>query len=325
VRRAGALLSLAYPDRVGLRREGDAPRYLLSGGRGAVFAPDDPLAGQRLIVAAELEDSGREATIRLAAPLDEADLRALHAARIGGEARAEWSRRTRQVEAQRREMFGALALDDGIWREAPPEALGAALAEGIRSLGLTVLDWPKAAQSLRQRVEWLRQQGGPLGARLPDWSDAGLLASLDIWLAPWLGGLRRIEDIGQIDLGAALRAGLDRETLAAIERAAPSHFETPLGDRVAIDYGAEAPVLRVRVQELFGVTSHPMAGDPPVALVVELLSPARRPVQTTSDLPGFWASSYTEVRKEMRARYPKHPWPEDPAGAAATKRAKPRG
>jgi ATP-dependent helicase HrpB len=323
--RAGALLSLAYPDRVGLRRPGDAPRYLLSGGRGAVLPPDDPLAGQRLIVAAELEDSGREATIRLAASLAEADLRALHGDRIGWENSAEWSRRTRQVEARSREMFGALALDDRHWRDAPPEVLGAALAAGIRTLGLSALDWSGAAVSLRQRVEWLRRQRGALAKRLPDWSDAGLLASLDGWLTPHLAGMRRVEDTAGLDLAQLLRAALDREMQRDIDRAAPAHFQTPLGDRVAIDYGGEAPLLRVRVQELFGVTEHPRAGEPSVPLVVELLSPARRPVQTTRDLPGFWASSYADVRKDMRARYPRHPWPEDPAAAQATRRVKPGG
>ncbi len=328
ITRAGALLSLAYPDRVGLRRHdsgaGVAPRYLLSGGRGAVLAVDDPLAGQRLIVAADLEDSGREATIRLAAELSESDLRALHGGRIGWENSAEWSRRTRQVEARSREMFGAIALADRHWSEAPPESLGAALAEGIRALGLDALDWPKGAAGLRARVRWLRAQGGGLAERQPDWSDAGLIANLDDWLTPHLGGMRRIEEAARLDLGALLRASLDWETLRQIDRAAPVHFETPLGDHVAIDYGGETPALSIRVQELFGVTAHPSVGDPPMPLVVELLSPARRPVQTTRDLPGFWASSYAEVRKDMRARYPKHPWPEDPASAEATRRAKPR-
>ncbi|MFQ5567614.1 MAG: ATP-dependent helicase HrpB, partial [Paracoccaceae bacterium] len=329
VSRAGALLSLAYPDRVGLRRAGDAPRYLLSGGRGAVLAGEDPLAGERLIVAADLEDTGREATVRLAAALDEADLRAFHDERIGWRNSAEWSPRTRQVAARRREMFGAIALNDRHWRGAPPEALGAALADGIRALGLDALDWSGRATGLRARVEWLRAQGGAQGGglaeRLPDWSDAGLLAGLDGWLTPHLAGMRRIGEVARLDLGALLRATLDRETLRRIDRAAPSHFETPLGDRVAIDYGGPVPVLSIRVQELFGVTGHPSVGDPPVPLVIELLSPARRPVQTTSDLPGFWASSYREVRREMRARYPKHPWPEDPSRAQATKRAKRRG
>jgi ATP-dependent helicase HrpB len=322
--KAGALLSLAYPDRVGLRRPGDDPRYLLSGGRGAVLAAGDPMASLRLIVAADLEDTGREATIRLAAGLAEADLRALHGDRIGWRNSAEWSPRTRQVEARCREMFGSIALADRQWRDAPPEVLGVALADGIRALGIAALDWPKDAVGLRDRVEWLRAQAGDLAARLPDWSDAGLTACLDEWLTPHLGAMRRVEEASRLDLGALLRMTLDWETQREVDRAAPSHFETPLGDRVAIDYGGAAPVLSIRVQELFGVSLHPAVGDPPVALVIELLSPARRPVQTTSDLPGFWASSYREVRKDMRARYPKHPWPEDPARAEATRQVKRR-
>jgi len=290
-----------------------------------VLAADDPLAAQRMIVAADLEDTGREAAIRLAAGLAEADLRSLHGAQIMWRNIAEWSPRTRQVEARSREMFGAIALADRQWRDAPPEVLGAALAEGIRAPGIAVLEWPKGAMGLRGRIEWLRAQGGKLAERLADWSDAGLTASLDQWLTPHLGGMRRIEEAAKLDLIALLHATLDWETLREIDRAAPSHFETPLGDRVAIDYGGVAPVLSIRVQELFGVVTHPAVGDPPVPLVIELLSPARRPVQTTSDLPGFWASSYVEVRKEMRARYPRHPWPEDPASAAATRRVKPRG
>ncbi len=322
--RAGALLSLAYPDRVGLRRKGEAPRYLLSGGRGAELDPSDPLGAERLIVAADLEDAGREATIRLAAPLAEADLRELHGAATAWHESAEWSPRTRQVEARQRLMFGAIALEDRQWRDAPPKALGRALVGGVRALGLSALDWPKAAVGLRARALWLKAQDGALADRLPDFSDAGLLANLDDWLTPHLAGMRRIEEIAAVDLTALLSSQIDWETRQAIERAAPAHFQTPLGDRVAIDYSGDQPRLSVRVQELFGVTQHPKIGDPPRPILIELLSPARRPVQTTQDLPGFWANSYADVRKEMRARYPKHPWPENPADAAPTRRVKPR-
>ncbi|MEM7176771.1 MAG: ATP-dependent helicase HrpB [Pseudomonadota bacterium] len=317
---AGMLLALAYPDRVGLRRPGEAPRYLLSGGRGAVMAPGDALAGQRLIVAAELEDAAREATIRLAAPLAEADLRAVYGDQISWVETAEWSRRTRQVEARRREMFGALALSDQHWREVPPELLGTALGTGIRERGLEALSWGKGAKALRARLRWAAQNGVD---GLPDWSDAGLLAALDDWLVPHLAGMRRIGEASALDLGQLLRESLSWEQVQVIDRAVPAHFETPLGSRTLIDYEAESPMIRLRVQELFGVTRHPMAAGRP--LVIELLSPAGRPVQTTRDLPGFWQGSYRDVAKEMRARYPKHPWPDDPATALPTRRAKRRG
>jgi len=317
---AGRLLALAYPDRVGLRRSGEAPRWLLSGGRGAAMAADDPLSGQRLIVAADLDDTGREATLRLAAPLEQADLRAVHGDAIGWVDRAEWSRREGRVVARSREMFGRLALAERHWRDAPAEALGAALAEGIRERGLDALPWSASAVSLRQRVCWLKAQGGALAERLPDWSDAALLADLDDWLTPWLAGMTRIEEVGGIDLAAALGARLPEDVARAVERATPARFETPLGQRLRLDYDAEVPVLRLRVQELYGVAAHPCVGDPPVPLLLELLSPAGRAVQVTRDLPGFWAGSWAEVVREMRARYPRHDWPDDPAAAVPTLR-----
>ncbi|MEM7508570.1 MAG: ATP-dependent helicase HrpB [Pseudomonadota bacterium] len=322
VEAAGLALLHAYPDRVALRRVGEAPRYLLANGRGAVLRPGDPLSGQRLLVAAELEDSGREATIRLAAPLAETDLRHAFPGQIAWVETAEWSRRTRQVEARRREMFGEIALADQIWRDAPPGALGAALAEGIRERGLDALDWSKGALALRRRIGWLAASGMAGMAGLPDWSDTGLLTTLDDWLTPHLAGMRRIEDTARLDLAALLLATLDWPQREAIDAAAPAHFTTALGSRIAIDYGGEAPAIRVRVQEMFGVTEHPRAAGQP--LTIELLSPAGRPVQTTRDLPGFWTGSYADVAKDMRARYPKHPWPEDPARQAPTRRAKPR-
>ncbi|MBK0400825.1 ATP-dependent helicase HrpB [Limibaculum sp. M0105] len=322
---AGALLSLAYPDRVGKRRAGEAPRYLLANGRGAELSAGDPLGAAALIVATEVEDRGRDARIRHGAALAEAELRALHGAAIGWHAHIAWSRRARAVEAVRRETFGAVVLREEPLRDAPADALGHALADGLRERGLAVLNWTDAAASLRDQVRWLAAQGtGGLAARLPDWSDHGLLAGLDDWLTPHLAGMRRVEDAARIDVAAVLRAALGWELAAEVDRAAPTHFETPLGGRARIDYGREIPTVSIRVQELFGVTRHPCVGEPPVALSLELLSPAHRPVQVTRDLPGFWASSYADVRKDMRARYPKHPWPENPAEAAPTRRAKPR-
>ncbi|HET7409448.1 MAG TPA: ATP-dependent helicase C-terminal domain-containing protein, partial [Paracoccaceae bacterium] len=319
---AGVLAAEAYPDRIALRRPGREPRYLLSGGRGAVLDAADPLTAERLLVAVDVED-GPEARIRLAAPIAEAELREVLRNRIVRAETVEWSPRMARVEARRRDMLGAIALTDQPWGDAPHERLAAALADGIRARGPAALDWPPAALSLRARLGWLRRQGGALAARLPDWSDEGLAATLENWLVPHLSGERRIEDI-RVDLTAALRATLDWDVQQAIDRRAPARIETPLGS-AAIDYAREQPTISVRVQEMFGVTRHPTVGDPPVPLLIELLSPAMRPVQTTADLPGFWASSYADVRRDMRARYPRHPWPEDPTTADPTRRAKPRG
>ncbi|MEL6197675.1 MAG: ATP-dependent helicase C-terminal domain-containing protein, partial [Pseudomonadota bacterium] len=233
------------------------------------------------------------------------------------------------VIAERRVMFGALALETRPWKDAPPEAMASALCTGLRDLGPdlfeTVLPWPAAAHGLRARIGWLRAQGGTLAGELPDMTALGLLETLEDWLLPFLSGETRPEALAAQTLQTALETALGRALIAAVDRAAPAHYETPLGGRAAIDYSAETPRLTLRVQELFGETRHPVAGDPPVPLVLELTSPAGRPVQRTRDLPGFWRSSYADVAKEMRARYPKHPWPDDPAGAAPTRRTKRRG
>ncbi|MEL6337235.1 MAG: ATP-dependent helicase HrpB [Pseudomonadota bacterium] len=323
---AGGLLSLAFPDRVALRRPGEAPRYLLANGRGAALAPGDGLAGQRLLVALDVDDRGSDARIRRAVALDEASLRARHAVETAREAR--WSRRERRVIAEERVMLGAIALEARRWRDVPAADLGAALVAGLRDLGPdlfeTLLDWPKTTLALRARIGWLRAQEGPLAARLADPSATGLLATLEDWLMPFLAGETTPGAIPGATLATALDTLIGHELLREIERAAPAHYVTPLGTKAAIDYTEAVPLLRVRVQEMFGETRHPSAGSPPMPLLLELTSPAGRPVQRTRDLPGFWASSYADVAKDMRAQYPKHPWPEDPATAAPTRRAKPR-
>lgn len=314
----GALLALAYPDRIGLRRKGDEPRYLLSGGKGALLDREDPLAGERLIVAADLDGDAREAKVRLAAPVALGEIEALYADRIAWDESCEWSKRDRAVLARRRRMLGAIALEDQIWKDAAPEALGAAMADGVRQLGLQALPWTSAAERLLARV----RRAGAVDKSLPDWSEAALLATLDDWLTPHLDGLRRVEDLSRLDLLDILRGALSWEQTQALDRLVPAQFETPLGGRAPIDYAGAQPKVSIRLQELFGLDRHPeVAGEP---ILLELLSPAQRPIQTTADLPGFWRGSYAEVRKEMRARYPKHPWPEDPLAAEPTRQAKPR-
>ena len=312
------MAALAYPDRIGLRRKGDAPRWVLSGGKGAVMAEGDPLAGSRLIVALDLDGDAREARVRLAAPITESELRGLYADQIAWHDLCEWSKRERRVTARRREMFGALVLDDRIWKDAPPEAVARAMLDGVRELGLP---WTDAARRLQARVELLRAEG----AELPDFSDEGLMERAEAWLLPHLTGIKTAEGLKRLDLTAALRTALSWDEQQLLDRLAPGHFTTPMGRKVPIDYSGEAPEIAVRLQEMFGVTEHPVIGPRRLPLRITLLSPARRPVQTTMDLPGFWASSYADVRKDMRGRYPKHPWPDDPTVAEPTLRAKRRG
>ncbi|MCB1331847.1 MAG: ATP-dependent helicase HrpB, partial [Maritimibacter sp.] len=310
------MAALAYPDRVGLRRKGDAPRYVLSGGKGAVLDEADPLAGQRLIVVTDTDGDPREGKVRGATAISEAELRALFADDIGWVKSSDWSKREGRVVAREQERFGALVLDDRVWRDADPEVVARAMLGGVRQIGLRPSD---AARRFIARVELVRAGG----EALPEMTEPALMETLEDWLLPHLSGVRSTADWKRFDILDALRARLDWGQMQALDRAAPAGFTTPMGRKVPIDYGSEAPEIAVRLQEMFGVTRHPTVGRTP--LRVTLLSPAGRPVQTTTDLPAFWQTSYADVRKDMRGRYPKHPWPEDPTEATPTLRAKPRG
>lgn len=310
-----ALAALAWPDRIGLRRKGGAPRYVLSGGAGAVMDAADPLAGARLIVVTDTDGKRREAQIRRAIMISETELRAVHGDAIGWQNSCVWNPRTGRVEARQQERFAALVLADRVWKDAPAGQIASAMLDGVRALGLHPSG---AAKRLLTRIALLRAAGH----ELPDLSEPALMASLDSWLLPHLAGLKTAADWKGFDLRPALAACLNWEQSQMLDRLAPAHFITPLGRRVAVDYSHAAPEIAVRLQEMFGTTTHPaIAGKP---LRVTLLSPAGRPVQTTTDLPAFWQSSYADVRKDMRGQYPKHPWPEDPTQAAPTLRAKPR-
>ena len=310
-----AMAALAYPDRVGQRRRGHAPRYVLSGGKGAVIDEGDPLAGAPLLVAIDTDGNPREARIRLAAQISEREIRDLFGDQIAWTEVCEWSRRDRRVVARRQERFGALVLDDQTWSDAPQEAVARAMLDGVRDLGLRL---EGAAARLAARVELTRAEG----ADLPDFSPEGLLAGLEGWLLPMLGGVRSAEEWKRFDPLPALRAALNWDQQQMLDARTPEHFVTPLGRKVPVDYGPEGPEIALRLQELFGVIRHPEAAGVP--LKITFLSPAQRPVQVTRDLPGFWAGSYADVRKDMRAAYPRHPWPEDPTQADPTLRAKPR-
>jgi ATP-dependent helicase HrpB len=321
----GALLALAWPDRIARARPGSRGRFVLSSGRGAVLDGRDSLAAEPWLVVADLDDgAGAEARIRLAAPLDEGDVLAGRLAPLVESDEVGWSAEEGAVMARRRRRLGALVIDDAPLRRPDPAAVAHALMEGIRTLGLDALPWSKAARSWRTRVRFLHHLEGD-GSGWPDLSDAALLESLDDWLAPAVAGRWRPADIDAGALFEALRAQMPWDKAHMLDRLAPEAVTLPTGTRQGVDYAdPAAPVLAVRVQALFGLDRHPAIADGRVPLVLHLLSPAGRPLQVTRDLPGFWRGAWAEVRKEMRGRYPRHPWPDDPLAAAPTQRAKPK-
>lgn len=309
------MAALAYPDRLGQRRKGDQPRYVLSGGKGAILPDGDTLAAAPFLVATDLDGDPREAKIRQAVQISAAEIRAAFPGQIAWTDSCDWSKRDRRVVARSQERLGAIALDDRIWKDAPPDAIAVAMLDGVRDLGLTISD---KARLFLARARLVGEQAG-----LPDFSETALMESLDDWLLPHLSGVRDAAGWRKFDILPALKARLDWTQSQTLDRIAPAEFTTPLGRRIAIDYASDPPEISLRLQELFGQTTHPAIGHTP--LKITLLSPAGRPIQTTADLPGFWAGSYADVRKDMRAQYPKHPWPDDPTQADPTLRAKPRG
>ena len=313
---AGAMAALAFPDRIGKARAAGSGRYLLSGGKGAVLPPADPLGGHDLIVALDLDGDPREALIRLAAPLSDAELRATQGHRIRADGQCLWGAREGRVLSRRVERLGALTLSDQPWPDAPPATIAAAMLDGVRALGLIL---SPAAERFCTRVELLRAGRDDL----PDMRPEALLATLEDWLSPHLGRMRSAEEWRRFDPLPALVARLDPGQRARLDRDAPATYQTPLGRAVPVEYEGGVPAIAVRLQEMFGTTRHPVVGRTP--LKITLLSPGGAPLQVTTDLPRFWATSYAEVRKDMRGRYPRHPWPEDPTAAAPTLRAKPRG
>ncbi|MGB5101785.1 MAG: ATP-dependent helicase HrpB [Steroidobacteraceae bacterium] len=320
----GLLLAFAYPDRIGRAREGGGGRYALSGGRGAVFAQATALARSEFIVVAELDAGEREARIQLAAPLDPNLLERHFGASITETSSVEWDPRDETVAARRLRRLGQLVLRDDPLRQPPPGATLAAMLQGIRSLGLACLPWTRDLEQWRARVALVRAHDPQGPAAWPDASDAGLLASLEDWLAPWLERITRREQLAKVDLRGALHGLLDWNGQRRLDQLAPTHLAVPSGSRIALDYSSGSPTLAVRLQEVFGLVESPRVVDGRVPVTLELLSPARRPVQVTRDLASFWARGYHEVRKELKGRYPKHYWPDDPHQAIATRRVRPR-
>ncbi|HLJ20081.1 MAG TPA: ATP-dependent helicase HrpB, partial [Stellaceae bacterium] len=319
---AGAVVALAYPDRVAQRRGDKAGSFRLANGSGAVIDPADPLAREEFLAVAELDGDPRNARVFLAAPLACSEIERAFEGHIEHVDLVAWDAREESVQARRQERLGALLLRDDPWPDPSPTAVQAALLQGLHELGLEALPWTREAMALRDRIRFARRLEGEAW---PDLSDAALLARLGDWLGPFLAGITRRSQLSRLDLAGALKATLDWEQQRRLDRLAPTHVDVPSGSRLPIDYGSgETPVLAVRLQEMFGLAETPAVGGGRVALLLHLLSPAGRPLQVTRDLRGFWASSYAGVRAEMRGRYPKHPWPEDPLTAPPTARAKRR-
>jgi ATP-dependent helicase HrpB len=318
---AGTLLMAAWPDRVAMQR-GGAGRFVLANGRGGVMAETERLARAPFLVVAALQGVAANARILAAAAIGEDDLRAHAADRIEVLDEAAVDAATGALRARRVERLGALLLST----KPLPQPKGAdaqrLLIEAIRNSGLGVLPWGRESENLRARLAWLN---ATLGEPWPAMDDDALLASLDAWLEPYLAGAASMAALGDGKLREALMARVPWDLQREVDRLAPGHFEAPTGSRLPIRYGTDGPVLAVRVQELFGMKDHPSIGGGKVPLTLELLSPAHRTLQTTRDLPGFWKGSWTDVRADMRGRYPRHVWPDNPADAAPTARAKPRG
>jgi ATP-dependent helicase HrpB len=321
---AGLLLAYAYPDRIGLMRGGTG-RFVLSGGRGAFLADLQPLSQAPCLVAAELDAGEREARIFLAAPLARADLEAQLGGLVEVEDVVRWDAREEAVVARRERRLGALLLEAARLTAPDPGQVLAALLEGLRAAGPAALPWSKAAAGLRERAEFVRRHLGEAEPGWPALDDATLMATLEDWLAPWLAGITRLAQAGAVDLHAALVARLGHERLKRLDSLAPTHLVVPSGSRIPIDYSdPEAPGFAVRLQEVFGLAGTPAVAGGRVPLTISLLSPAQRPVQVTRDLASFWQRGYAEVRKELKGRYPRHYWPEDPHTATATHRVRPR-
>jgi ATP-dependent helicase HrpB len=321
-RSIGALLTLAYPDRLAKAR-GKPGEYLMANGRGASLEAHERLAKEPYLAIAEIAGGAASARILAAAAISLEEVEALFGDAIEQRDEVTFDRQARALRARGVRRLGALLLNERPLKVPQTEEAALALAEGLVSLGLDALPWSKALAQWRERVVFLRQAEGE---EWPDLSDEALTRTADEWLAPHLVGRSGLSEIGPDLLSEALRSLLPWSLQRRLDAEAPTHIEVPTGSQIPIDYGGEeGPVLAVRVQELFGLDKHPTIAAGRVPLILHLLSPAQRPIQITRDLPGFWRGSWAAVRADMRGQYPKHPWPEDPLSAPPTRRAKPRG
>ena len=315
------LLSFAYPDRIGQLRAPRSGKFLLRNGNGAALADAQSLTDSPFVVVAELDGRRPESRIFLAASIERDDIERHFADQIITEQEVIGDPRDRAVTARELERLGAIVLAERRLRDADPDAVTAALLDGLRREGIQRLPWSDGADGLRRRLAFLHH----VDASWPDVSDTALAESLGAWLGPYVGRARSLADLVRVDLAGALMSLVSWDRRALLDELAPTHITVPSGSRIRVDYGDPAtPVLAVRLQEMFGLADTPRIARGQVPLTIHLLSPAHRPVQVTRDLAGFWRTSYFDVRKDMRGRYPKHYWPDDPLSAEPTRRAKRR-
>ena len=322
--RLGDVLMHAFPDRIGTQHPQDPRRYQLANGRTARLFDDSALFGEPWIVASELRYEARDALIQRGAPVDEKRLRTEFADRFVTEDTVRWDASRRALVAQRESRFDQIVFDARPAGRVDPALAAAALTDAVRELGLDALPWPESLRQWRERVRCLREWMPELG--LPDVGDDALMATLDDWLKPAFTGKTRLDALEEDALANALKSGMDWSLRQRIDQLAPVRIIVPSGMERRIEYAhGHPPVLAVKLQELFGLADTPRVADGRVPVLLHLLSPGGKPLQVTSDLRNFWNSTYAEVKKEMKGRYPKHPWPDDPWSAQATHRAKPRG
>lgn len=318
----GPLLALAYPDRIAQRQPGTEARYLLTNGRGALFIHPDPLASEPYLVIAELDAGSQWARIDLAAPISREDIDDLYTNQIVTDEIVDWDEQTASVRASRQRRLGSLVLSEQALSKPDPALVIGALLNGVRRAGVETLAWTPELQQWRARVAFLRRIEGP-DSSWPDLSDPALLRSLEGWLSPYLNGITTLERVQRVNLTQPLQSLLTWEQRRDLDRLAPTQLTVPSGSTIRIDYDtADLPVLAVRLQEMFGCKETPRVAGGKIAVLLHLLSPAKRPVQVTQDLAGFWTGSYHDVRKELRGRYPKHHWPDDPLTAPPTAKSK---
>ncbi len=316
----GPLISQAFPTRIAKGRK-EPGGFLLTSGAGAAMPADDGLAREPFLAVAELQGAGPDAVIRTAAPINLDEIRDLHGERIEHAVHGGWDRRARDVVFEDQQKLGSLILASGQVLDPPRQDVTNALLAGVRREGLSILGWSQADQRYRSRLAFAHSNAPD---DWPDVSDESLMERIDEWLTPQLGNADRRVDLEAVDLKDALGSLIDWRQRRDLDRLAPSHIDVPSGSRIPVDYSGPAPFLPVRLQEMFGMTESPTVAGGAVRVVLHLLSPAHRPVQVTDDLASFWETGYAEVRRELRGRYPKHSWPEDPTSATPTARTKKR-